>query len=159
MTEKQAGLLFGDRSKSSPPRRPRQQQPRESLPENILESQIGGFLASRNWVTIRQQVGLWVPWHQFAGKETVNVASLRPHRFGKKGMADWIAVRVLRPGADAQFFYYEVKGGGKQPTAEQRFWLEQRAACGFLCAWFDDFDGARPTSFLPWYRARFGDVG
>ena len=64
-------------------------------------------------------------------------------------MAVWITVRVLRPSADAQFFFYEVKGSRKQPTAEQRFWLEQRAACGFLAAWFDDFDGARPTSSCP----------
>jgi hypothetical protein len=158
MTEKQAGLLFGDRSTNSPPKRQRQQQPRESLPENVLESQINGVLEVRGWKLIRQQSGLWIPYHQVAGKATVAVNELRPHRFSKKGegAADWLAVRPQRPWPNAQFFIYEVKGGGRAPTREQKLYLEKHAACGFLAAFFDDFDGGWPTSFLPWYRRHFG---
>ena len=157
MSEAQAALLFGDDRKASGVRRPRLQQRRENLPENILEAQINGFLAKRGWKTIRQQSGLWVPWHQFAGKDVVKVSTLRPNRFGEKGISDWMAVRVLRPGPDAQFFIYEVKGGGRAPTPEQIRYLEHHRAVGFITAWFDAYEGEWDTSFLPWYERHFGE--
>lgn len=156
MSESQAALLFGEPSRQAAPRKPRTQRRRELLPENILESQIKGFLESRGWLLIRQQVGTFVPYRMLAGKEQINVRAVHPVRIGEKGAADWIAVRPAGRGR-AEFFFFECKAGGKKPKPEQREWLEKRAAVGLLAAWFDDFSSDWDTSFLPWYRARFGE--
>jgi hypothetical protein len=154
VTTAQADLLFG-KVKGNPvrsaPRQPRPRKRRECLPENMLSGQIRGFLEAHGWVVTRQQSGLFTRPYETERKNLI--------RIGEKGRSDWRAERPLAghgPGA-AQLFYYETKASGKKPRPEQQAWLEKRAACGFLAAWFDSFDEEWDTSFLPWYRARFGE--
>lgn len=154
VTEKQAALLFGGTEKTSTRRTPAQRGPRkrrEDLPENILSTQIRMFLESRGWTVTRQQSGLFTRPYE---TERVNLV-----RIGQKGRADWRACRPLRGSGPAavQQFEYETKAPGKKPRPEQRLYLERLVACGFLAAWFDDFDSDWDTAFLPWYRARFGE--
>jgi hypothetical protein len=159
MSEDQFALLFrGPGSQRAAKTRvagPRKR--REDLPENILESQVCGLLAARGWVLIRQHVRTVVDWHQLAGKDVVKVSALRPSRIGSKGDSDWIAVRPIigQPRGAAHLFYFETKAPGRKPSTEQRLYLERRLACGFLAAWFDDYDGDWDTSFLPWYGRHF----
>ena len=160
MSEAQFALLFPDAGKprAATTRLAGPRKRREELPENILEEQIKGFLEVRGWVLLRQHVRTVVDWHQLAGKDVVKVATLHPSRIGEKGASDWVAVRPAegQPRGFVQLFYFETKAPGKKPNPHQRLYLEKRAACGFLAAWFDDFEGAWDTSFVPWYRARFG---
>ena len=148
VTEAQAALLFG--SPERKPRVPGQRKRREHLPENQLSGQIKGVLEAHGWTVTRQQSGLFTRPY-----ETERVHLIR---IGEKGRSDWRAERPIpgKPGL-VELFYYETKASGKKPRPEQRLWLEKRAACGFLAAWFDDFEGEWDTSFLPWYRARFGE--
>lgn len=157
MSPAQFQLLQG----RSRPQQPRARQIRakkrkQDLPENILVAQIKSFLEARGWTVTRQQTGLFTrPGVDRSQAQTGQLVYV-----GQKGMADWRAERPLRgvgvPGA-CQLFYFETKAPGKRPKPHQQQWLETRAACGFLAAWFDDFSGDWDTSFLPWYRARFGD--
>jgi hypothetical protein len=162
----QAELFLRNAAQASgaPPRqqepqqpKPRQKKRREELPENIVEGQIKDFLELRHWTLIRQHVGLFVPWHYFIKRIWVRVSTLRPVSMGEKGMSDWAAVRVQQPGDPLQFFYYEAKASGSTPSPEQRQWLEQKHARGFICGWFDDYAGDWPSSFLPWYKRHFGE--
>lgn len=158
VTDEQASLLFGRIPNRPDKAKKRACRPKEELPENVLEAQIRQFLSVRRWVCIRQQVGTFVPFRVFAKSSEAPLENIHPVRIGRKGTADWIAVRPLLPAQPGrvEFFYWEAKGPGKTPKPFQRQWLEQQAACGFMTAWFDDYDGDWDTSFVPWYRARFG---
>ncbi|MEI9975080.1 MAG: hypothetical protein WDO73_25320 [Ignavibacteriota bacterium] len=132
------------------------------MAENIVESQIRRFLESRGWIVIRQQAGT------VAGIGPLLAALDRDEpitrellyrcmiRTGAKGRADWVAVRPVsyvdldlarrHPGL-VQRFEMEIKAPGKKPSPEQRQYLEDRAAVGFLGGWFDSFEDGRFRKF------------
>lgn len=140
MTEAQFRLF------SQPERKPGQRlrRPPEQWPENILESQIVGFLRVRGWIVDRQQSGLFIPfWNP-----------KRRVRVGEKGCFDWVVLRsgVLMDRSNwANIFYLETKAPGKKLDTHQIVWARRRRAAGFLCVWFDDFD-----RFKDWYKENFG---
>lgn len=154
MSEAQYRLLFGGRAAGKPPRAkgaPRAPwKRREDLPENILAGQIRGFLEIRGWRIIRQQSGLFTRPGEIERQNLIRV--------GEKGRADWMACRCVpgTPAGTVQMFEYETKAPGRKLRPEQRLYLDRLAATGFVGGWFDDFDGDWDTSFVHWYRKRFG---
>ena len=132
---------------------------KEDLPENIVETQIVGFLRARGWIVSRQQSGLFVPTYDLERKTRVRV--------GEVGMADWRAERpylsrdlskspVFLPPILHWLFYFEVKAPGRLPSNEQLAWLKRRQLTGTPAEWFDCFESSGDCPFLPWYRERFG---
>lgn len=145
VTEAEAATLFGN-LKRTYPSRPRVRRPKEEMPENILESQLLGFLKVRGWVLIRQQPGLWIPYHVFQKKEAV----ARPIRMHEKGAADWLAIRISAVTGHCDLFFLEVKAPGRKPEPDQEKWLRDRRAVGFLADFFDSLE-----TFTFWYRRHF----
>lgn len=162
VTEAQAELLRLGLFESVAPRKATRgpRKDKTALPENQVEAQILGFLRARGWLCERQQAGVVVgigPLLAALNRGQVITRELLYRsmiRLGEKGRADWVAVRVCAA-CDLHKWHVErleieVKSPGKKPSAEQAKYLRDRAACGFLCGWWDSVE-----SFQVWYDARF----
>ena len=158
MSEAQASLFqqnvrrsFGKR----PAGTPRVKKRKEDLPENIVTSQIKGFLETKGFLVIRQQSGLF---KQRWGAQKPAGDAPEPDgmvRIGEKGVSDWRAEKPLCDELHRHLlFYLEMKAPGKTPKPEQMLWLERRRATGTPADWFDGFDTGRKP-FIPWFRKMF----
>jgi hypothetical protein len=128
------------------------------MPENILEQRIRDFLAWRNFITIRQHIGTFLPLRLVrqlqAGEISIEQALRNVVRVGEEGAADWWSARPIIPvGGRAldgphpwQAFFWEAKAPGKRPTAAQLAWLDRRRQVGIESAWFNQFQARdRPS--------------
>lgn len=186
MSQRDAATLFGpDAVGGSTPAgsrkgrasKPRTAKEKAALPENIVESQILGFLRVRGWTVERQQAGTVAGIGSLLAALDRNQPITRELlyrsmiRSGAKGRADWVATRPLsyvdpemarKHRGLVQRIEIETKAPSKKPSPEQRKYLEDRAAMGFLVGWFDSFedDGFdSKTCFESWYRLRFESKG
>jgi hypothetical protein len=141
---------------------------REDQPENQLERQVIDFLGWRGFISVRQHVGLFVPFRVVKqlqhGEITFEQAMRNIVRIGAEGAADWWSARpIIPPGGHAQDgpwpwagFYWEAKAPGKRPSDAQLAWLEKRRQVGLEAAWFNQFGFRdRPT---PVVEARESNV-
>jgi hypothetical protein len=126
------------------PAAPRVRRKKEELPENIVVSQISGFLRAHGWTVTRQQSGLFT---RRMGEQEGMV------RIGEKGTSDWRSERRVS-GLLHWLFYWEAKAPGRKPNPLQLAWIERRMATGTPADWFDGFDSGRKP-FLPWYRRMY----
>lgn len=130
---------------------------KQAMGENVVEGQILGFLRARGWLVERQPAGAVVGLGPLMAalergqpitRELVYRSIIR---LGEKGRADWVAVRP-RDGGGYDRVEVEIKAAGRKPSAEQAKYLRDRAACGFLCGWWDSLE-----SFYAWYAGQFGE--
>jgi hypothetical protein len=146
-------------------------RPKTEWPENILEAQIRSFLEARSWLVTRNHVGTYIPFRILMAlqenKMTIEQAKRGMVRIGKKGDPDYSAERpIVPPGVKvdatnrawpAERFFFEPKGANK-PSPEQLAAIQLKRLAGIAADWFDSFeDDGWGHSFLPWYKARFGD--
>lgn len=184
VTREQAATLFDNLESASDrpaPRKtgkPRVKRRKQDLPENQIESQIRGFLASRNWTVTRNHVGSFIPTGVVmrlleSGQPLTKEILFRSIvRVGEKGDPDWRAERVVTvPGhvvgmekvpylmGTVQLMLIECKAPGRKPSPEQRKRIEDLQALGWVAEYFDDFDEfPGPHSFCSWYRDRYGEI-
>jgi hypothetical protein len=121
------------------------------MPENILERQIVDFLAWRNFISIRQHIGTFLPLRVVKQLQQGQISfeqSLRNIvRIGEEGTSDWWSARpIIPPGGRAQdgpwpwaAFFWEAKAPGKRPSDAQLAWLDKRRQVGLEAAWFNQF--------------------
>jgi hypothetical protein len=124
---------------------------REDLPENMLERQICDFLSWRGFITIRQQVGLFLPFRVVKqlkqGQITFDQALRNVVSIGEQGAADWWSARPIIPAGSRpldgphpwQAFFWECKAPGKKPTDAQLAWINKRRLVGLEATWFNQF--------------------
>ncbi len=175
MSEKefaQFKLFSGEKVKNPAKGEPKQRvkKKKADLPENQLEAQIQGFLASRGWTVERNHVGTYIPVGTVMQLEAKGIHSYTKEilfrgglvRIHEKGYPDFTAHRPLKVPDKygvRQVFDYETKAPSGKLRPEQRALMEKRVTMGLAVAWFDDFDGDWDTSFIPWYRAHFPGDG
>jgi hypothetical protein len=143
-----ANLTRGD---DKAPAAVRASRRRHDLPENQLERQIVDFLAWRNFISIRQHVGTFLPFRVVKqlqqGQITFEQAMRNVIRINEEGTADWLSARPIIPAGGRaldgphpwQAFYWEAKAAGKRPTDAQVAWLDKRRQVGLEAAWFNQF--------------------
>jgi hypothetical protein len=124
---------------------------REDLPENQLERQITDFLAWRGFISVRQHIGLFVPFRVVKqlqqGQISFEQAMRNIVRLGEEGASDWWSARPIIPAGGRaqdgphpwQAFYWEAKATGKRPTDAQLAWLDKRRQVGLEATWFNQF--------------------
>jgi hypothetical protein len=124
---------------------------REDLPENQLERQIKDFLSWRGFISVRQQVGTFLPLRVVKqlqqGQISFEQAMRNIVRLGEEGASDWWSARPIIPaGGRAQDgphpwagFFWECKAPGRKPSDAQLEWLAKRRAVGLEAAWFNQF--------------------
>jgi len=149
ISDSQSRLLFGSKPKAT--RAPRKRTSKAEQPENIVEAQVLDFLRAHGWLCIRQQVGTFVAYYNYANK----IQNAPVVRVGEKGATDWLALRpIIGNRTTVEMFYLELKAPGASIRPEQAEWIRKRRAIGLEADWFDCFDSGRQP-FEPWYRARF----
>lgn len=160
LSASQAALFF------DPPRtasgKPRTRKPAGWLPENIVESQVLGFLRVRSWRCIRQHSGVFLGAGVLIGilEKSKSVAQVRERindcmtRFGEKGRCDWMCVRTSSgrvPAFPHDVFELEVKGPGNKPSPHQLAYIRKLNATGTPALWVDSLE-----MLTKWYRENFG---
>lgn len=150
------GANLAGRPAASPTRAPRQKKRREELPENIVESQILGFLRARGWIMRRNHVGKHVPLGWLLGMLergplTREMLFRAVVDVGERNAADWSGHRTISDGHH-QILHVEVKALGQRPKPEQEEWLRDRVALQEPACWADSLE-----AFMAWYRGVFGE--
>ena len=108
--------------------------------ENVVESEIIGWLRVEGWIVRRQHVGLFM--------------TLTGHRIklGDIGECDWRAFRSLPGPGCATYLEIEIKATGEEPTDVQREYMVKRKRQGIACIWADSL-----AMFLEKYQLLFGE--
>jgi hypothetical protein len=124
---------------------------REDLPENQLERQIRDFLNWRGFISVRQHVGLFIPFRVVKqlqqGQISFEQAMRNIVKLGEEGASDWWSARPIIPAGSRaldgphrwEAFFWEAKSPGKRPTDAQLEWLSRRRQVGLEATWFNQF--------------------
>jgi hypothetical protein len=155
VTKSQLSLLERNRVRAGRlagvPDEPRTRQAKIWLPENVLERQIRDFLTWHGFTSVRQHVGVFVPYRVLkqieSGRLAPEQAAHNIVRIGEEGAADWWSARpIIPPGGRAlegphpwAGFFWEAKAPGKRPTHAQLAWINRRRQVGLEAAWFNQF--------------------
>lgn len=114
--------------------------------------QIRDFLAWRGFISVRQHVGVFVPYRIL--RQSPASAARNIVRIGEEGAADWWSARpIIAPGGRAcdgpwpwKAFFWEAKAPGRRPTAAQLAWIDRCRQLGFEATWFNQFQAQdRPS--------------
>jgi hypothetical protein len=124
--------------------KPRAPRPSKlKLSENDVEAQVVSWLKTMGWRVYRMSVG---------ARQNSNGGWVK---FGEKGVADYMAWRVVNiwkaPPRHCELLFLEVKRPGEKPSAHQVRWLEQAQWSGVNAWWVDSL-----ALFQTYYAGHFG---